>query len=72
MNPLLGSLLTAGQRALEAIAVGTCVNDMGAVNDAVQQRFTQARVGKHLGPFGKWQISGNERACKTGGAKQPF
>ncbi len=64
MSPLFGLRVTVNQCALEAIAVGARVNDVGAVGDAVQQRLAQAS-GYPLKAGQFKAISGKKLTCLT-------
>jgi len=56
------------QRAPEPVGLGSSLDDIGAVSDAVEQRLAQPGIGNHRGPLRKRQIGSDD----DGGLLGPF
>jgi hypothetical protein len=53
-------------RAPEAERLRPGFDDVGAIRDAVQERFAQPRIGKHSRPFREWKIGSHNDRCALG------
>ena len=49
-------------RSFEPERFGTGLDDVGAVGDSIQQRFTQSRIGKHGCPFRERQVGCDDQS----------
>src|SRR4051812_50070825 len=59
---LAGALLGAFARLLEAVGIPVDGDDLGVVDEAIDQRDDACGVGEDLAPFGERAVGGDQRA----------
>lgn len=63
LAPSGSSFLLSFHGAAEAVGLASGLEDVGAIGDAVEQRFAEAGVGEDRGPLGEEQVGGDDDGC---------